>query len=120
MEEDIGRIIRPYAMTGGRTDTGDQEIRLEAQIRTMIDPAKGVEMYRWEARRIIEQCIQPTALIEVAARLDLTIGVARVVVADLAEDGVVRVTHNRQPASASGTKSYNELLEKVLHGIRSL
>ena len=70
--------------------------------------------YRWEAAKVVELVQQPMALIEIAAHLEVPIGVARVLVADLVEDGAV-VLH--QPAP---TQSFASLLEKVLDGVRNL
>ena len=54
------------------------------------------------------------ALIEIAARLEIPIGVARVLVADLVADGAVMV-HVPQT-----TQSFSSLLERVLDGVRNL
>jgi hypothetical protein len=56
----------------------------------------------------------PTALVEVAARLEIPIGVARVLVADLVRDGAV-VVHVPQRS-----QSFTSLLEKVLDGVRRI
>jgi hypothetical protein len=54
------------------------------------------------------------ALIEIAARLEIPIGVARVLVADLLDDGAV-VLHVPQK-----TQIFTSLLERVLDGVRNL
>lgn len=109
-----GRFIRPYAITGGRTATHGLELELESQIVATERGRENQRRYRWEAAQIIEVCDAPVALIEVAAKLELPIGVTRVVVGDLVREGAVEVLFEQQPAS------YSELLEKVLDGIRSL
>ena len=109
-----GRLIRPYAITGGRTGTGGANIGLEAQIQASTRASSHLGAYRWEAARLIELVQVPTALMEVAARLELPIGVTRVLVTDLVRDGAV-VVHVPQP-----TQSFASLLEKVLDGVRNL
>jgi hypothetical protein len=108
-----GRLIRPYAMTGGRT-TADTEISLEAQIQASTRASQHLGAYRWEAAKVVELVQTPMALIEIAARLQIPIGVARVLVADLLNDGavVLHVPHK--------TQSFASLLERVLDGVRNL
>ncbi len=108
-----GRLIRPYAMTGGRT-TADTEISLEAQIQASTRASQHLGAYRWEAAKVVELVQTPMALIEIAARLQIPIGVARVLVADLLHDGAV-VLHVPQK-----TQSFASLLERVLDGVRNL
>ncbi|MFP5488610.1 MAG: DUF742 domain-containing protein [Acidimicrobiia bacterium] len=111
--DETGRLVRPYAMTGGRTGT-DVEISLEAQIQASTRASHHLGAYRWEAAKLIEIVETPMALIEISARLEIPIGVARVLVADLVEDGAV-VVHVPQK-----TQNYTSLLERVLDGVRNL
>ncbi len=108
-----GRLIRPYAMTGGRTDI-DSIISLETQIQSSTRASQHLGAYRWEAAKVVDLVQSPMALIEIAARLEIPIGVARVLVADLVADGAV-VLH--MPAK---TQSFASLLERVLDGVRNL
>ena len=108
-----GRLIRPYAMTGGRT-LAETEISLEAQIQATTRASQHLGAYRWEAAKVVELVQSPMALIEIAARLQIPIGVARVLVADLVSDGAVmlHVPEKQQ--------SFASLLERVLDGVRNL
>ena len=108
-----GRLIRPYAITGGRTGA-ETDIGLESQIQASTRADELVGSYRWEAARLIELVQAPMALIEIAARLEIPIGVARVLVADLVADGAV-VLHKPQT-----TQNFTSLLERVLDGVRNL
>lgn len=116
-----GRIVRPYAMTGGRTGAGLPLIALEALVA--VTPA-GMRMrgrFRWEAAEIVAMSRRETAVIELAAMLDVPIGVVRVLVADLREMGAVTIT-DPPPESVTETDelAHIDLLEKVLDGIKSL
>lgn len=111
--DETGRLIRPYAITGGRTGA-DTDISLEAQIQASTRSGELDGRYRWEAARLIALVEQPMALIEIAARLEIPIGVARVLVSDLVDDGAV-VLHVPQSAP-----SFTSLLERVLDGVRNL
>jgi hypothetical protein len=112
-DEDRGRLIRPYAITGGRTG-GETEISLEAQIHATDRGVRQLSSYRWEAAKVVELVQSPIALIELAARAEVPIGVARVLVADLIADGAV-VIH-----APVRTQNYSSLLERVLDGVRNL
>jgi len=108
-----GRLIRPYAMTGGRT-VAESDISLEAQIQATARASQHLGAYRWEAAKVVELVQSPMALIEIAARLQIPIGVARVLVADLVADGAVML-HTPEK-----TQSFASLLERVLDGVRNL
>ena len=112
-DDQTGRLIRPYAITGGRTVTAT-EIGLEAQIQASTRASEHLGVYRWEAAQVVELVQSPMALVEIAARLEIPIGVARVLVADLIDDGAV-VLHVPEK-----TQHYASLLERVLDGVRNL
>ena len=116
-DEDTGRLIRPYAITRGRTVADVEDIPLEAQIQITPIGVQQQASYRWEAAAVLRLTQEPTALIEVAALAAIPIGVARVVIADLVADGAIAVQRITTPAS---TATYRNLLERVLDGVRSL
>ncbi len=112
-DDQTGRLVRPYAMTGGRTVV-ETDIGLETQIQASTRASQHLGIYRWETAQLIELVQAPMALVEVAARMQIPIGVARVLVADLVADGAV-VVH--APAKV---QNFASLLERVLDGVRSL
>lgn len=114
MSDPQGRFVRPYAITGGRTSTDGPVLEMESQIVATERGRTNQHRYRWEAARVIEACDSATGLIEVSAKLEIPVGVTRVVVSDLIKQGAVELLVEEQPAS------YSELLEKVLDGIRNL
>ena len=120
MTEDGGRFIRPYAITGGRTRPEGREIPLETQIRTAGDPDAVRDRYRWEARRIVDLCRSPMALVELAARLEIPVGAVRIIVSDLAKEGVLEIRHEHEMMATADSSEYQALLERVLDGIRRL
>ena len=109
------RVVRHFTLTAGRAHT-DVEIPLEATIRklSLVDdtpPPGGVH------GRILEMC-DTKSLAEVSANLSMPIGVARVLVGDLVEQG-----HLRIQATITDESSYDErrdLIERTLRGLRSL
>ncbi len=113
MGDETGRLIRPYAITGGRTGA-ETDIGLEAQIQASSRGSQHLGAYRWEAAKVVELVQSPMALIEIAARLEIPIGVARVLVADLVDDGAVMLHVPEK------IQNYTSLLERVLDGVRNL
>lgn len=108
-------------MTGGRTGRDLPPIALEAIVNATPMGYRMKDQFRWEASRIIDLTRRGTALVELAARLDVPIGVARVVVADLAQRGAVTITEPRDVEDMGDTgDEYAALLKKVLDGIKSL
>ena len=69
-----------------------------------------------EHRSIAQACRETLSVAEVAARVDLPLGVTRVLVGDLAAQGMVTV--HRAPSHAGGPNV--ALLEQVLHGLQRL
>ncbi|GAA1416693.1 hypothetical protein GCM10009639_70910 [Kitasatospora putterlickiae] len=116
-EVDSGPLIRPFAMTGGRTRPR-YELALEALVSANVDPQRLATLLP-EHQRICTLCTEVKSVAEVSALLSLPLGVARILVADLAEAGLVAI---HQPASGgeSGNQPDVTLLERVLSGLRKL
>ena len=106
-------------MTGGRTGA-ESSIALEAHVVATAIGARISDQFHWEAAEIINLAGTGTAVIELAALLDVPIGVVRVLVGDLAEMGAVVVSNPAAEVAAQGGEEYTALLEKVLDGIRGL
>ncbi|MFE0098881.1 DUF742 domain-containing protein [Streptomyces sp. NPDC059009] len=106
---------RPYALTGGRTE-GQLPLAIEALVTTVrVHAAPGaVAGLGPEHRGILGRCTVPTSVAEVSAVLDVPLGVARVLVSDLAVQGFVTIN---QPADGQPTAA---LMERVLGGLRRL
>jgi len=121
-DEPTGALVRPYAVTRGRTRP-KLEIALEALVETTVR-GRGTGTGRGggsEHQYIAAMCDggRVQSLAEIAARMQLPLGVARVIVADMATDGLVAVyepTSLEDESDAVGT----ELLERVLSGLRRL
>jgi hypothetical protein len=115
-----GRMVRPYTMTGGRTGAGQPQLALEALVA--VTPA-GMRMrsrFRWEAAEIVAQTRSETAIVELASLLEVPVGVVRVLVADLQEQGAVNVTDPAMVPFADDDAAYTDLLHKVLDGLNAL
>ncbi|MCS7481304.1 DUF742 domain-containing protein [Umezawaea endophytica] len=117
--EETGKsLVRPYAWTGGRT-TANVDLRLETLIS--VDETRAhsaASATSPEQRSIVEMCANPRSVAEVSAVLSIPLGVARVLLSDLIELGVVSV-HETNGGSAGGRADL-ALLERVLNGLRRL
>jgi hypothetical protein len=107
-------IVRPYAHTGGRTRSS-HDLAIEALIST--SGVAAVADTTPQRRLIMEMCARPRSVAEVAALLSVPLGVARVLLGDLATDGSVIV---HPTASAGAAAPDVDMLHRVLVGLRRL
>jgi Protein of unknown function (DUF742) len=112
-EADPGPFLRPYAMTEGRTEPTGRDLAIEDLIGAAADPPAWLSL---EHRSIALACHEILSVAELAARVDLPLGVTRVLVGDLAAHGMVTV--HRAPSHAGGPNV--ALLEQVLDGLQRL
>ncbi|MEU2110480.1 DUF742 domain-containing protein [Streptomyces sp. NPDC087659] len=110
-------LVRPYAMTGGRTRPRYQ-LAIEALVSTTADPAR-LQGQLPEHQRICRLCFEIKSVAEISALLTIPLGVARILVADLAEAGLVAIHQPGGDESAGGQPDVT-LLERVLSGLRKL
>ncbi|MFG2992060.1 DUF742 domain-containing protein [Streptomyces sp. NPDC048257] len=110
-------LVRPYAMTGGRTRPRYQ-LAIEALVSTTADPAR-MQGQLPEHQRICRLCQEIKSVAEISALLSIPLGVARILVADLAEAGLVAIHQPGGDESAGGQPDVT-LLERVLSGLRKL
>ena len=123
LDEPTGALVRPYAVTRGRTRPR-LDIAIEALVETTVrgrnNNRSGTAHVR-EHQYIASLCDgRLQSLAEIAARMKLPLGVARVIIADMAADGLVAVY---EPTSFDGDSNDSvgtELLERVLSGLRRL
>jgi hypothetical protein len=111
------RVVPVYAFTGGRTRAAGQELPLEAVV-TATDPASRPDAaLHMESRAIVQLCSGPKSLTEIGAALGVPVGVARVLVGDLANAGYLQV-HLPRTAEGDGGPGH-EILGRLLDGLRS-
>jgi Protein of unknown function (DUF742) len=108
-----GRVVPVYAVTGGRTRAGDHDLPIEAVV-TAAAPPDAVDDLQPEYRTILDLARTPVGLVEVAANLGVPVGVARVLVSDLAEAGHIAV---HAPGYSDGPPP--QILARLLDGLRA-
>jgi hypothetical protein len=110
-------FVRPYAMTGGRTRPRYQ-LAIEALVSTIAEPER-LRGQLPEHQRICQLCREVKSIAEISALLTIPLGVVRILVADLAEAGLVTIHQPGGDESAGGQPDVT-LLERVLSGLRKL
>lgn len=125
MPEEFPIGPRPYAVTRGRTQPSFH-LAVELLVVAVEGPAAGAGGYpsqqmgarlSYEHRGVHELCRNPLSVAEIAAYSGLPLGVARILIADLVEIGLVHL--HAQQNGADGQPDMR-LLERVLGGLRSL
>jgi hypothetical protein len=107
--------VRPYAVTRGRT-TPRMKLAVEALVSSATAPERELALMTPEYAAIDLLCRQVRSVAEVASLLRLPLGVVRVLIADMAAEGLLQLHH---PGLRDGRPD-PALLQKVLSGLRRL
>jgi hypothetical protein len=108
-------LVRPYTVTGGRTKP-HYHLEIEAMIAAAYYEAGDLSQLSPECRAILEFCRDWRSVAEISAVLRMPLGVARILVADMAAEGLVRIQQLNHAQGGPDVK----LLERVLSGLRKL
>lgn len=110
-------LVRPYTLTAGRTATG-VELPLEAPIHT-LDDAPATDWPGGDVRKLILKLgVDRPSVAEIAAKLAIPLGVARVLIGDMVMQGYLQV-HATLGDSAS-VEERRDLIGRTLRGLRAL
>ncbi|MGH4035507.1 DUF742 domain-containing protein [Actinomycetota bacterium Odt1-20B] len=119
--------VRPYSLTGGRTRFG-HVLLVETFVAALEAPEERRELTQGqgggagagrgmpEMRAIVELCRRMRTVAEIAALLKMPLGVVRVLLSDLADQGKIRVYGTGHGPG----RPERALLERVLSGLRRL
>ena len=110
------RLLRAYALTGGRTRPRHAELEIESLVATTPLAHHPGVVLSLERRAIASLCLDVLSVAEVSAHLDLPLGVTRVLVGDMAYEGLVSVHRPVNPDAHPD----RALLERVLAGLRAI
>ena len=112
-----GLRVRPYAITGGRTRSthGGADRDDRGAHRQRARAALGA---RPASRRATSSgsATTPLSVAEISAHLHLPLGVARVLVGDMTDEGLVDFNRSQ----AGGDRPSLRLLERVFDGLQAL
>jgi Protein of unknown function (DUF742) len=119
VDRNAGPVVRPYALTGGRTEPASGEVLdliavvVAAGRAAVDDDPIGLSP---EHRRILGLCRSAVTVADVASSTMLPVGVVRVLLADLIMAGRITVL----PPRSAAERPNADLLKEVLHGLRAL
>jgi hypothetical protein len=116
LDDQAGPVVRPYAITGGRTRAAESTLELVAIVTATELGLSMSGQLAGEHQQIIHRCRAPQSIAELSAHLDVPLGVGRVLVSDLLEQGFVVI---RRPAPRHRMAD-EAILEKVMNGLRQL
>lgn len=121
VDEEAGPVVRPYAVTRGRTRPAAQALSTGLDLLSTVSltgrPAPANAELSVQHRRLLQCVVQharPVA--ELAGELDLPVGVVKVLIGDLVGYGLVAV---KAPRSRTATPT-ESLLREVINGLRAL
>lgn len=115
-DEQAGRHVRPYAITGGRTRHSRHHFTLITLVVSRRDHHYDHDLEP-ESLAILSLCAdRAVAVAEIAGQLDLPVSVVKVLCGDLLNAELIIV---QSPPAPSEQPSV-ELIERVMDGIRQL
>ncbi|GAA4870854.1 DUF742 domain-containing protein [Kitasatospora terrestris] len=115
-DRDAGHLVRPYAITGGRTASERADLSLITLVVT-TDPRTDTTRMSPEQAAILALCLErPLAVAEIAASLDLPVSVVKVLLGDLAEAALILT---RAPVPLAEVPDL-ALIQAVIEGVRNL
>jgi Protein of unknown function (DUF742) len=117
IDAEAGPVVRPYALTRGRTRHSGEAFDLVATVTAtqarIADPGGlGPEHFS-----VLQLTHAPTTVVDIASDVDLPLGVVRILLADLRELGLVTI---QAPVPVKAHLVDRETLREVLHGLRGL
>ncbi|MFC0432422.1 DUF742 domain-containing protein [Kutzneria buriramensis] len=114
-DEAAGPLVRPYAMTGGRTRPGAAWLDVATQVVTVPSASERLGLGP-EHQAILDLCHRALSVAELASYVNVPLVVIKVLISDLMDRGDVVVRPPAQALQAPG----RDLLQAVLDGVRAL
>jgi hypothetical protein len=112
-----GPVVRPYALTQGRTRHSGESFDLVATVTATRGRVADTGGFGPEHISVLQLAQAPTTVVDIASDVDLPLGVVRILLADLREVGLVTI---QAPVSAKARLVDKNTLREVLHGLRGL
>lgn len=119
-EEDVplAGIVRPYALTRGRTQSS-----VDLPVEAIIEQTDRGRDRDWsgdsQLAALVRACSTRTSVAEISAALELPLGVVRVLLGDLVDQGHVRIAAATLTENSSRDER-KDLIERTLRGLRAI
>lgn len=114
LDSDAGPVVRPYTVTGGRVRPAVGFDLVAFVVATPLTGEPPLHLQP-EHRMILVNAQQPISVAELAAELDLALGVVRVLLGDLLAIGLISM-HEPQTSN----QFPDDILKAVVNGLRAL
>jgi hypothetical protein len=116
LDRDAGPVVRPYTVTGGRARPATGSLDLLSYVEALYVPDADLVDLQPEHRSILSLTRTALSVAEIAAYLDLPVGVVRVLIGDLVQAHLVSTF-----SSGSAVHPPDEnTLQAVIDGLRAL
>jgi len=117
LDAEAGPVVRPYALTRGRTRPSGEAFDLVATVTAPRARVTDPSTLAPEHLSMLQLASAPTTVVDIASDVDLPLGVVRILLADLRELGLVAI---RAPIPTRAQQVDRNTLREVLHGLRGL
>lgn len=115
-DDAAGPVVRPYAVTRGRTRSPGQPLDLLAVVLGMAPRTADRMWLEPEHLRLLTRCRRPITVADLTSDMDLPLDVVRVLLGDLLDKGLARVN---SPAPSEFARD-EAVLRMVLDELNSL
>src|ERR1700691_1024418 len=115
LDAEAGPVVRPYALTQGRTRHSGAAFDLVATVTASPGRAADLSVLAPEHLAVLQLSRSPTTVVDIASDVDLALGVVRILLADLRELGLVAIN---APVATKPQQVDRNTLREVLHGLR--
>src|SRR4029079_5938580 len=116
LDAEAGPVVRPYALTQGRTRHAGESFDLVATVMATRAALAVRGSLAPEHMSVLQLARTPTTVADIASDVDLPLGVVRIILADLRELGLVMI---RTPV-VMAERIDKHTLREVLNGLRGL
>jgi hypothetical protein len=116
LDAEAGPVVRPYALTQGRTRHGGESFDLVATVIATARGSADLAALAPEHLSVLQLAQVPTTVADIASELDLPLGVVRIILADLREFGFVVIS----APVVLAERIDKHTLREVLNGLRGL
>jgi hypothetical protein len=117
LDAEAGRVVRPYALTQGRTRPSGEAFDLVATVTATRTRVRDPAALGPEHLSVLQLAQAPVTVVDIASDVDLPLGVVRILLADLRQLGLVTI---QAPVSMRAASIDRSTLREVLHGLRGL
>jgi DNA-directed RNA polymerase specialized sigma24 family protein len=116
LDQEAGPVVRPYTLTGGRSRPITGGLSLLTHVEALYAPDADLVGLQPEHRVILSITRTALSIAEIAARLDLPVGVVRVLVGDLLQASLVSTFESDTTINPPDEST----LQAVIDGLRAL